>query len=75
LQEEMSGAVPWFHDVIKGPIHMVEGHWQVPTAPGLGVEIDMEVAARHPYSRAAEPAPLPLNRPSRHRSPSSYAGL
>lgn len=62
MQEEMSGAVPWFHEVVKGPIRMVDGHWQVPTAPGLGVEIDMDVAARHPYVQEpfiAEGARLP----------------
>ena len=48
-QEEMTGAVPWFHDVVQGPIHRVDGCWQVPTTPGLGVEIDEAVARKHPY--------------------------
>ncbi len=49
IQEEMVGAVPWYFEVVKGPIEMVDGCWQVPGAPGLGVEVDEGVAARHPY--------------------------
>lgn len=49
IQEEMVGAVPWYFEVVQGPIRMVDGCWQVPDAPGLGVEVDETVAARHPY--------------------------
>ncbi|MDX8518437.1 galactonate dehydratase [Mesorhizobium dulcispinae] len=49
IQEEMVGAVPWYFEVVKGPIRMVDGCWQVPDAPGLGVEVDEAVAERHPY--------------------------
>ncbi|MDX8464929.1 galactonate dehydratase [Mesorhizobium sp. VK23B] len=49
IQEEMVGAVPWYFEVVKGPIRMVDGCWQVPGAPGLGVEVDETVAERHPY--------------------------
>lgn len=49
IQEEMVGAVPWYFEVVKGPIRMVDGCWQVPDAPGLGVEVDEAVADRHPY--------------------------
>ena len=49
IQEEMVGAVPWYFEVVKGPIKMVDGCWQVPDAPGLGVEVDEAVAAKHPY--------------------------
>ncbi|TGP23445.1 galactonate dehydratase [Mesorhizobium sp. M1D.F.Ca.ET.184.01.1.1] len=49
IQEEMVGAVPWYFEVVKGPIRMVDGCWQVPDAPGLGVEVDEAIAARHPY--------------------------
>jgi galactonate dehydratase len=51
IQEEMVGAVPWYFDVVQGPIRMVDGHWQVPEAPGLGVEVDEAVAARHPFKQ------------------------
>jgi galactonate dehydratase len=49
IQEEMVGAVPWYFDVVDGPIRMVDGYWQVPDRPGLGVEVDGAVAAAHPF--------------------------
>lgn len=51
IQEEMVGAVPWYFDVVKGPIQMIEGFWQVPEASGLGVEVDERVAAAHPFKQ------------------------
>ncbi|MBL8699119.1 MAG: D-galactonate dehydratase, partial [Alphaproteobacteria bacterium] len=51
IQEEMVGAVPWYGDVVNGPIRMVGGCWQIPETPGLGVEVDERVAARHPYKQ------------------------
>lgn len=51
IQEEMVGAVPWYFDVVKGPIRMIDGFWQVPDAPGLGVEIDEAECARHPFAQ------------------------
>lgn len=50
IQEEMVGAVPWYFDVVQGPIRMVDGFWQVPEAPGLGVEVDEAACARHPFA-------------------------
>jgi len=50
IQEEMSGAVPWYDDVVTAtPVRREGSYWQVPTAPGLGVEVDEEEAAKHPY--------------------------
>ena len=49
IQEEMVGAVPWYFDVVRGPIEMIEGFWQVPLKPGLGIEVDMKECARHPF--------------------------
>jgi len=51
IQEEMSGAVPWYADVISGPIRLVDGHWQVPEAPGLGIEVNEEVCKMHPFEQ------------------------
>ncbi len=53
IQEEMVGAVPWYFDVVRGPIKMIDGFWQVPTAPGLGVDVDEAECARHPYELEA----------------------
>jgi len=49
IQEEMVGAVPWYFDVVHGPIKMIDGFWQVPLKPGLGIEVDMKECARHPF--------------------------
>lgn len=49
IQEEMVGAVPWYFEVVDGPIRMVDGCWQVPEMPGLGIEVNEKVASRHPY--------------------------
>jgi galactonate dehydratase len=51
IQEEMVGSVPWYGEVAQTPIRMVEGAWQIPEAPGLGVEVDEAVAARHPFQQ------------------------
>ncbi len=49
IQEEMVGAVPWYFDVVDGPIRLVDGHWLVPEAPGLGITVDEAACARHPF--------------------------
>jgi galactonate dehydratase len=49
IQEEMSGAVPWYHEIVDSPIRAADGHWLVPERPGLGVDVNAEVAAKHPY--------------------------
>ncbi|MGH6861113.1 MAG: galactonate dehydratase, partial [Phyllobacterium sp.] len=51
IQEEMSGAVPWYSEVVQGPIRLVDGYWSVPEAPGLGVDVDEAIAAAHPYKQ------------------------
>lgn len=51
IQEEMSGAVSWYADVIKSPIKLVDGYWQLPEAPGLGIEVDETVCAAHPFEQ------------------------
>jgi L-alanine-DL-glutamate epimerase-like enolase superfamily enzyme len=49
IQEEMSGAVPWYAEMISGPIRLVDGHWQVPKGPSLGIEVDEDVCMLHPF--------------------------
>jgi galactonate dehydratase len=49
IQEEMSGAVPWYHEIVDSPIRVKDGHWLVPVRPGLGVEVNQAVAAQHPF--------------------------
>jgi galactonate dehydratase len=45
---------PLFHQVQKLGIEIKEGYAQLPTAPGLGVELDQALMAKHPYQ------PMPL---------------
>ena len=51
IQEHMTGAVPWYEEVAQTPIRLVDGAWQIPEAPGLGVEVDEAVAAKHPFKQ------------------------
>ncbi|MGH7119609.1 MAG: enolase C-terminal domain-like protein [Acetobacteraceae bacterium] len=50
IQEEMSGAVPWFAEVVSGLPHLSEGCWSKPEGAGLGLEVNEAVAARHPFA-------------------------
>ena len=48
----LEGIRDWggFHaDILETPIQWVDGYVIPPTAPGLGVELDEEVARAHPY--------------------------
>ncbi|HAC79690.1 MAG: mandelate racemase/muconate lactonizing enzyme family protein [Candidatus Binatia bacterium] len=49
----LEGIERWdgFHaEILKTPIQWEEGYVIPPTAPGLGIEIDEDVAAAHPYT-------------------------
>ncbi len=50
IQEEMSGAVAWYDDVVRWPIDRKPGRWDRPELPGLGVEVDEAVIAAHPFA-------------------------
>lgn len=50
IQEEMSGAVPWYDEVVsQSPMRREGPNWMVPDVVGLGVEIDEAEAAKHPF--------------------------
>ena len=51
ILEETTGGVPWYDDVVQTPIRRVDGYWELPTAPGLGVEVNEKVAAAHPFQQ------------------------
>ena len=51
ILEEASGTVPWYDDVVDSPIRRVDGYWQVPARPGLGVEINEAEARKHPFQQ------------------------
>jgi galactonate dehydratase len=49
----LEGIGDWggFHaELLRAPLEFEDGHLLVPTAPGIGVELDEEVALRHPYT-------------------------
>ncbi len=49
LLETMSSDVPWRAEVCTEEVHLVDGFMQVPTGPGLGVDICEDAIAKHPY--------------------------
>jgi galactonate dehydratase len=45
---------PWFNGVQRGePLQLHDGHFELPQGPGLGIELDEDVIARHPYQPRA----------------------
>lgn len=49
----LEGILDWggFHaELLKNPVSWVDGHVVPPDAPGLGVELDEDVARAHPYT-------------------------
>jgi galactonate dehydratase len=51
IQEEMSGAVPWYDDVVTWPITRKPGRWDLPEKPGLGLEVNEAEIAKHPFEQ------------------------
>lgn len=49
IQEVMRNDVPWREDVVRGVSPIVNGFVEPPTAPGIGVDIDLDEASKHPY--------------------------
>ncbi|CAH1651792.1 Galactonate dehydratase [Hyphomicrobiales bacterium] len=51
IQEEMTGSVPWYDEVVESPIQRVDSAWMVPERPGLGLEVNEAVAAKYPFKK------------------------
>ena len=51
ILEQLSDRFDFFSRVADTPIRMKDGYWEVPDRPGLGVEIDMEEAAKYPFEQ------------------------
>lgn len=51
IQEEMTGAVPWYGDVVVWPITRRPGRWDLPEKPGLGIEVNEALIAKHPFAQ------------------------
>jgi 2-dehydro-3-deoxyphosphogalactonate aldolase len=50
IQESIETWGDFHAEILKEPIHWEDGYIIPPTAPGLGVELNEEVAAKHPYT-------------------------
>ena len=62
IQEEMTGSVPWYNEVVQAPLRRVDGYWEVPETPGFGIEVNLDACTRHPFAPeepTAKPAMLP----------------
>jgi galactonate dehydratase len=44
--------VSWTRDIVDRPVLPVDGHVEVPRSPGLGIDLDWDRLAGHPYERA-----------------------
>ena len=51
IQEVMRSDVPWRDEIVTGVPEIVGGYVLPPTAPGIGIEIDEEAAAKHPFKQ------------------------
>jgi galactonate dehydratase len=49
IQEDMLSDVPWRWDVVRHSLQNREGYWLKTEEPGLGVEVNEEEAAKHPF--------------------------
>lgn len=50
IQEVMRADVPWRQEVVTGELAEVGPSVGLPSAPGIGVEVDEDAAACHPYA-------------------------
>lgn len=48
IQEKME-AVPWIHDVVEGQPEFLNGCMNILEKPGLGIEVNETIAAKHPF--------------------------
>lgn len=46
---------PFENELIKSPLPVEEGWLTVPRTPGLGIELDLEACAAHPYRASDQP--------------------
>jgi galactonate dehydratase len=51
IQEDMLSDVPWRWDVVKQDMQSKDGYWLPNDQPGLGIEVDEKVAAKHPFKQ------------------------
>ena len=49
IQEDMLSDVPWRWEVVNSKLQSESGYWLVPDAPGFGVEVNEDLARKHPF--------------------------
>ena len=53
IQEAITSDVPWRNDVVINPVEVVDGYVQISDRPGLGIDINEQEAAKHPFKPEA----------------------
>jgi D-galactarolactone cycloisomerase len=51
ILEYDQSAHPFRRDLVDHPLTMIDGWVDVPDAPGLGIEVDLDEVARHPFEQ------------------------
>lgn len=51
ILETISVDVPWRREIVRESLRFDAGSITIPNLPGLGLELDEEACARHPYQR------------------------
>ncbi len=49
IQETFRADVPWRFEILSQSLEIAGGRVRLPTAPGLGIEVDEREAAKHPF--------------------------
>jgi galactonate dehydratase len=51
IQEDMLSDVPWRWEVVQHSLTSENGYWLPNNSPGLGIEVNEQAAARHPFQQ------------------------
>jgi galactonate dehydratase len=49
IQEVMRSDVPWRDAIVSGVTPIIGGYVEPSQSPGIGIEINFDEAAKHPY--------------------------
>jgi galactonate dehydratase len=53
IQEAITDDVPWRDEVLDNPVVVKDGYVDIPDRPGLGIEVNEQAAAKHPFQPEA----------------------
>ena len=42
---------PWEKEIVVNPVKLVDGYIEIPERPGLGIDLNIDEIARHPYEQ------------------------